>query len=535
VKLFGEPVVAGMEKGSEFFPMLMKGDFLGMWEHVQEDFGDLKEMVIEQIKEMVITQVITAGVKWIIGLLNPASAFVKAAMAIYDIVMFFINRGSQIMDLVNAIIDAVTAIASGAVGGAAQLVENALAKSLPVVIGFLASLLGIGDFAKKVQGIVEKIRLRIDKAIEKLLLKAKRLFKGKGGATGATGATDETTNHKVLAKQAVSELKQTGGEGKDYETLRKEKELQAKQIEQTYTKKLEQGIKLSVKFDNAAKDKDDGDLDFKVVIAPNDTVITDKISGAKDEAKGAFALYRGIHFKTNWNKEDYDTQLEKKLVGEPTFSGATLEIAGSKKPDGSDVSQADKEAAAKLVREKVESTKDPRSVKQWWNKKQQVFDNLFLAMLQDYVNRYTAFEAELQKANNGQYSSLEFIKIPFISTSKKAAHAASYALGEKGTLTKYQRTIGTVGRLFVYLFTAKQLVEQGAINIQDLQNKGKVKIKARTLKEGEVAFVGSIPGENQVAQHDATVGDSPAGLGNIAENTAQQQAQNQGGLREWES
>ncbi|AFZ26216.1 hypothetical protein Cylst_4110 [Cylindrospermum stagnale PCC 7417] len=224
---------------------------------------------------MVITQVITAGVKWIIGLLNPASAFVKAAMAIYDIVMFFINSGSQIMDLVNAVIDAVSAIASGAVGGAAKLVETALAKSLPVVIGFLASLLGVGDLAKKVQGIVEKIRLRIDQAIEKLLQKAKRLFKRKGGATGATG---ETTDHKALAKQAASELKQTRGEGKDYETLRKEKEAQAKQIEQTYTKKLKPGIKLSVHFENAAKDKNDGDLDFKVVIAPNDTVVTDEIS-----------------------------------------------------------------------------------------------------------------------------------------------------------------------------------------------------------------------------------------------------------------
>jgi hypothetical protein len=66
-------------------------------------------------------------------LLNPASAFVKAAMAIYDIVMFFVNQGSQVLALMNAVIEAITAIASGAVGGAAKLVENALARSLPKV------------------------------------------------------------------------------------------------------------------------------------------------------------------------------------------------------------------------------------------------------------------------------------------------------------------------------------------------------------------------------------------------------------------
>ncbi len=181
VKRFGEPVVAGMEQSVEVFQVLRDRGAMGLWEQVQEQFSDLKETVIGEIKNMVVTQVITAGVKWIIGLLNPASAFVKAAMAIYDIIMFFVNRGSQVLELVNSIVDAVAAIASGAVGGAAKLVENALSRALPVVIGFMASLLGVGGLAKKVEKIIGRIRQRIDKAIDKILLKAKKLFKGKKG------------------------------------------------------------------------------------------------------------------------------------------------------------------------------------------------------------------------------------------------------------------------------------------------------------------------------------------------------------------
>ncbi|MCP2729206.1 eCIS core domain-containing protein [Limnofasciculus baicalensis] len=210
VKMFGEPIVKGMEKTVEIFQIIANKGPMGLWEHVQEHFGDLKETVIEEIKGMLITQVITAGVKWIIGLLNPASAFVKAAMAIYDIVMFFVNQGSQVVELVSAITDAVVAIASGAVGGAAKLVENALAKSLPVVIGFLASLLGIGDLAKKVQGIVGKIRQRIDLAIDKVLQKAKSLFKGKkgkGNKEDQEGKPDERTKDEKEAdlKKALGE------------------------------------------------------------------------------------------------------------------------------------------------------------------------------------------------------------------------------------------------------------------------------------------------------------------------------------------
>ncbi len=176
VKKFGEPVVAGMEQAVEIFQILRDRGAMGLWEDVQEQFNDLKETVIEEIKNMVITQVITAGVKWVLSLLNPASAFVKAAMAIYDIIMFFVNRGSQVLELVNSVVDAVAAIASGAVGGAAKLVENALSRALPVVIGFLASLLGIGGLAKKVEKIIGRIRQRIDKAIDKVLLKAKKAF-----------------------------------------------------------------------------------------------------------------------------------------------------------------------------------------------------------------------------------------------------------------------------------------------------------------------------------------------------------------------
>ncbi|MEQ9235910.1 eCIS core domain-containing protein [Coleofasciculus sp. E2-BRE-01] len=213
VKLFGEPMVAGMEKSVEIFQIIANQGPMGLWEQVQEQFGDLKETVIEEIKGMLITQVITAGVKWIIGLLNPASAFVKAAMAIYDIVMFFINQGSQVVELVNAVIEAITAIASGAVGGAAKLVENALVRSLPVVIGFLASLLGISGLAKKVQNIVKKIRSRIDKAIDKVLKKAKSLFKGKKGK----GNKDKKgTSDKRTKKEKAQELTQAINAAKSY-------------------------------------------------------------------------------------------------------------------------------------------------------------------------------------------------------------------------------------------------------------------------------------------------------------------------------
>ena len=59
-----------------------------------EKLGDIKEMILEQVKDFVITKIITAGITWLIGLLNPAAAFIKACKLIYDVVMFFVNNAA---------------------------------------------------------------------------------------------------------------------------------------------------------------------------------------------------------------------------------------------------------------------------------------------------------------------------------------------------------------------------------------------------------------------------------------------------------
>lgn len=174
VKHLGEPVVKALETGFDLFKIFIKDGVAGLWEYAKEKFNDLKEMIIENIKEMLITQVIKAGIKWLMGLLNPVAAFIKAAMAIYDIVVFFMEKAKQVLELIEAFVDGVAAVAKGSISGAAQLVEDALAKALPIVIGFLASLLGIGGLAEKAQKLFTSLRERRDKFVDGIILKAKK-------------------------------------------------------------------------------------------------------------------------------------------------------------------------------------------------------------------------------------------------------------------------------------------------------------------------------------------------------------------------
>ncbi|MBD2037672.1 DUF4157 domain-containing protein [Leptolyngbya sp. FACHB-321] len=197
VKILGEKVVTAMETTADIFKILITQGIVGVWDYIKEQVSHLKDVVIEGIQSFVTDSIIKAGITWIIGLLNPAGAFIKACKAIYDIIMFFVERRSQIMALVNAVLDSVGAIADGAIGVAASAVENALSKAVPVVISFLAALLNVTGISKKVREIIEKVQAPVSKAIDWLINKAYNLVKAAGKLLGFGKEKDKSTTSEA--------------------------------------------------------------------------------------------------------------------------------------------------------------------------------------------------------------------------------------------------------------------------------------------------------------------------------------------------
>ena len=109
-----------------------------------EKLGDIKEMILDQVKDFVQDRIITAGITWLIGLLNPAAAFIKACKLIYDVVMFFVNNASRIAKFVDTILDSVADIVRGNIGGVVDKIDDVLGQMVPIIIGFLASVIGLG-------------------------------------------------------------------------------------------------------------------------------------------------------------------------------------------------------------------------------------------------------------------------------------------------------------------------------------------------------------------------------------------------------
>ncbi|WP_163998228.1 phage tail protein [Pyxidicoccus caerfyrddinensis] len=184
VKLMGERNVALLEKLVEYITITIKGGPQALWEKLKEDLSNLKEMVIDAIQNWLIETIVKQAVTKILSMFNPAGAIVQAIIAIYNVVMWVIENASRIVALIEAVVNSVHAIATGAIGGAANWIENALANLIPIVIAFLARLIGLGGISKKIRDFITKVQTKVRAAVIGWLKKAwayvKKLFGGGG-------------------------------------------------------------------------------------------------------------------------------------------------------------------------------------------------------------------------------------------------------------------------------------------------------------------------------------------------------------------
>lgn len=320
VNIVGEDVVKRIEQTVEIFKVLMTEGPAGLWNMIQEQVGNLKDMVLDGIESFIKEKVLIAGITWIISLLNPAAAFIKACKAIYDIVMFFVQRGSQILALVNAVLDSVTAIAQGALGAAAAAVENALAKAIPVAIAFLASLLGLGGISDKIRAIIDQVRAPVNRAIDWIINKAVSLgqsvLRTLGLRDEETGEEEiDPTDHQALAERAVHDLETTEDSTESYETLRTQKDQQARQLEEHYSAMLESGIGLFVRFESITKEKENKDIYFEVTVAPNTEEAEGKIAFSGPKTNTRVKLENDVLIINDSERFEVGNQIQVKSGG----------------------------------------------------------------------------------------------------------------------------------------------------------------------------------------------------------------------------
>jgi Domain of unknown function (DUF4157) len=178
VKAFGATTVAALEKGATVVATLMDKGPSAAWEQIKGELAALKDQVVEGIKGLIIEAVLTKGIPKLIAMFIPGAGFIALIMTIYDTVVTIKNEIKRIWAIVTAFIDSIVAIANGNIGAAVSKVESILAKGLSIAINFFAQYAGLGKVAAKINGVLQKVRAPIDKAMDSLIGWVKKMVKG---------------------------------------------------------------------------------------------------------------------------------------------------------------------------------------------------------------------------------------------------------------------------------------------------------------------------------------------------------------------
>jgi len=158
------------------------------WEKIKEHLTNFKEMVVEEITNFVAVRIVQNAVTKLLMMLDPSGigAIVQTVLAIYNTIMFFVERLRQMIQVVRSFIDSITAIARGVIAAAANRVETSLAGVLTLAISFLARLAGLGRVSTILTSILNRVRQPIDRALDKVvewIVRTARSFVG--GVRGA--------------------------------------------------------------------------------------------------------------------------------------------------------------------------------------------------------------------------------------------------------------------------------------------------------------------------------------------------------------
>ena len=209
VRAVGERAVGVLETAGDVFPLLLKEGPAGIWHLIVAKVGDVKDLIVEKAKSFIVNRIIHAGIEFLISLLNPVAAFIKACKLIYQIVMFFVENIERIARFVNTVLDSVGDVARGAVGAVSEKVESALAQMVPILIGFFARVLNIGGIGEKIREIVKALQKPVTKAVDAIIatgLKvAAPLIRGVKGISAKAKAKVEAG--KAYVKGKVSDVK----------------------------------------------------------------------------------------------------------------------------------------------------------------------------------------------------------------------------------------------------------------------------------------------------------------------------------------
>ncbi|MEL7039720.1 MAG: DUF4157 domain-containing protein, partial [Cyanobacteria bacterium J06592_8] len=238
---------------------------MALWDLIKAGLSGLKDILMSEIMyQVVIPQIVIAGIQWVLSLTNPASGVLKIAKAIVDLLIFLISNIDMILAVLQALGAVMSAVINKSISQVANAVEYALVTIIPLVLGLFASILGLGGIPQKIQKVMGALKSPIDDVLggvfnavgsALMIFDPSSMFIGGGSRDRkdkkSKSKTKSTSSNKTQKPKTSSQKTKDKKKDKDQKKKdKKEKRRQTKNLKKVKSK-LNKNIK---------KDPDIGDV-----------------------------------------------------------------------------------------------------------------------------------------------------------------------------------------------------------------------------------------------------------------------------------
>ncbi len=178
-----------------------------IWEYIESQISGLWDMLLEQATDWIVTCIIQQVTVRLLSMLDPTGimAVVNSFIAFFNAVQSAIEYIREILMIVDDYVSTIAAVARGDVEPGAEKMEQGLANSIPVAVGFLANQVGLGNLAEKIAEIVGRIRGFVDQALDWLIDRAVSMVQSVLRAIGVGGDEEEDGEGGTLADTTLGE------------------------------------------------------------------------------------------------------------------------------------------------------------------------------------------------------------------------------------------------------------------------------------------------------------------------------------------
>jgi len=166
-----EKVVGAVGEAYQFYKDVQERGFMPvMIEKLKEKMSNVWDMVLGAVQSFVMDTIIKKVVTKLLSMLDPTGimAVINSAIALYKAIQSFIKYLREMLEIVNSFVEGTLQIAQGVVQGAADFLERALARGVPIVIGFLANQVGL-NLSERLKDALEGVRAWADTALTWLI------------------------------------------------------------------------------------------------------------------------------------------------------------------------------------------------------------------------------------------------------------------------------------------------------------------------------------------------------------------------------